>query len=114
MFITRVHASDLGHRLDASFFDPHLMDASRRVIGAFRSSRLDQLIDPSRRITNGVRGPDWQDSEYKLIRLQDCKDWVVDAANAASISFDQYQDNRRCKLEPEDIVVAIGGYSLLI
>ncbi len=86
------------------------MAISKRITDAFESRTLDELVDPGRRITNGVRGPDWQDSEYKLIRLQDCKDWVVDAANAASISLEQFQENRRCKLEPEDIVVAIGGY----
>ena len=110
MFISRVHVGDLGHRLDSSFYNPRLMAISKRITDAFESRALDELVDPGRRITNGVRGPDWQDSEYKLIRLQDCKDWVVDAANAASISLEQFQENRRCKLGPEDIVVAIGGY----
>ncbi len=72
--------------------------------------RLAGLVDPDRSITNGVRGPQWQDSIFKLIRLQDCKDWIVDKDNAASISFKQFEENRRCKLEVNDIVVAIGGY----
>ncbi|MCF1457215.1 MAG: restriction endonuclease subunit S, partial [Shewanella sp.] len=71
---------------------------------------LSDLVDPDRNITNGVRGPDWQNSKYKLIRLQDCDHWTVNHEEAESISSSQFEENRRCRLKVNDIVVAIGGY----
>ena len=68
------------------------------------------MVDQKRKITNGVRGPEWASSAYKLIRLQDCNDWIVNSDDAASISKNQFEENQRCKLRVNDIVVAIGGY----
>jgi type I restriction enzyme, S subunit len=110
MFINRTAREDLETRLDSSFYCPDAVRIVKQISSRFPLGRLGAVIDKTRRITNGVRGPDWAVSEYKLIRLQDCRDWIVEADNAASISHEQFFQNIRCSLSRGDIVVAIGGY----
>ena len=110
MFAKRVNNKLLQHRLDSWFYNPKALDVDNTLNQLGNCYALKELVDDKRKITNGVRGPDWKESTYKLIRLQDCKNWIVDSDNAASISVDQYIENKRCALKEHDIVVAIGGY----
>lgn len=73
-------------------------------------TRIGNLVNPHRQITNGVRGPEIVASPYRLVRLQDCVDWEVDLTRCLTISVEQFKSNRRCRLAKDDVVVAIGGY----
>lgn len=110
MRLARVPGSLLKHRLDGAYYDPSALalDARLRQLGNARP--LESLRDAERPITNGVRGPEFVDSTFKLIRLQDCIEWEVRADLALSISIKQFNENARCRLRRDDVVVAIGGY----
>jgi type I restriction enzyme S subunit len=107
---SRVPVAYLSTRLDCAFYDPNAL-ASEELLANFGSlKRLAEIIDPGRQITNGVRGPELESSPYKLVRLQDCKDWTIDFDECLTISERQFFQNRRCRLREGDVVVAIGGY----
>ncbi len=110
MYSLKISPSILEHRLDSEFYNPRGLEATKLLTINTKIMPLSALVDPVRTITNGVRGPDWQETKYKLIRLQDCGNWQVNHSEAASISFEQFEENRRCRLKVNDIVVAIGGY----
>ncbi len=110
MYKLRVSPAILENRLDCGFYNPVGLEYTELLRINSDLMPLSDLVDPDRKITNGVRGPDWQDSKYKLIRLQDCDHWIVNHEEAESISFAQFEENRRCRLKVNDIVVAIGGY----
>ena len=110
MFNLRISPRILEHRLDSGFYNPTGLKATELLEKNMMVLPLSALVDQSRTITNGVRGPDWENTKYKLIRLQDCENWQVNHQNAASISLLQFKENKRCKLNINDIVVAIGGY----
>jgi len=110
MFNLRISPRILEHRLDSGFYNPTGLKATELLEKNMMVLPLSALVDQSRTITNGVRGPDWENTKYKLIRLQDCENWQVNHQDAASISLLQFKENKRCKLNINDIVVAIGGY----
>lgn len=110
MYTISVSPNILEQRLDSEFYNPKGLEAFSKLNDLKGTKQLFEIVDGSRKITNGVRGPAWEESSYKLIRLQDCEDWIVNHAEASSISLEQYEENKRCKLQPNDIVVAIGGY----
>jgi type I restriction enzyme S subunit len=110
MFTVRIKPNTLEHRLDCGFYNPNGLIASATLSSHLPIKPLSLLVDRERKITNGVRGPDWADSCFKLIRLQDCEHWTVNDRDAASITARQFEENRRCKLQLNDVVVAIGGY----
>ena len=110
MFNLRISPRILEHRLDSGFYNPKGLKATEMLEKNMMVLPLSALVDQSRTITNGVRGPDWENTKYKLIRLQDCESWQVNHRDAASISLLQFKENNRCKLKVNDIVVAIGGY----
>lgn len=106
----RVSPVILENRLDCGFYNPVGLEYTERLRTNSELMPLSDLVDPDRKITNGVRGPDWQNSKYKLIRLQDCDNWIVNHEEAGSISLTQFEENKRCRLKVNDVVVAIGGY----
>lgn len=106
----RVDAATLGSRLDCNFYAPRSIRVERAMRSAVPMIALKRVVLPERSITNGVRGPSLVSSPYRLIRLQDCLDWTIDYSKSLTISHDQFQDNRRCRLRVGDVVVAIGGY----
>lgn len=110
MRLSRVPGQLLRPRLDGAYYHPSALalDAQLRSFGNARS--LESLCDPRRPITNGVRGPDFMGSSFRLIRLQDCIDWEVRADLSLSISARQFDANARCRLQRDDVVVAIGGH----
>src|SRR5438874_4493655 len=110
MMTSRVSTSALCHRLDCPFYHPEALRLDHRLneIGNLRV--LSEVIDPSRTITNGVRGPVLQSSDYRLVRLQDLDGWFVRFDTCLTISEQQFRQNRRCQLRKNDIIVAIGGY----
>lgn len=110
MYTVKIKPDILEHRLDCGFYNPIGLSATEKLHSTVEVKKLSELVDQKRKITNGVRGPEWASSAYKLIRLQDCNDWIVNSDDAASISKNQFEENRRCKLRVNDIVVAIGGY----
>jgi len=110
MFTIRVNTDLLENRIDSSFYNPIGHNATLQLSQNLNVKSLKKVVNQSRKITNGVRGPAWDNTEYKLIRLQDCADWIVNVEGAASITKDQFYENRRCRLQANDIVVAIGGY----
>jgi type I restriction enzyme S subunit len=110
MYTVKIKPHILEHRLDCSFYNPLGLSATQKLHSTVEVKKLSELIDQKRKITNGVRGPEWATSAYKLIRLQDCNHWIVNSDDAATISKNQFEENRRCKLKINDIVVAIGGY----
>lgn len=110
MYTVKIKPDILEHRLDCGFYNPVGLSATEKLHSTVEVKKLSELVDQKRKITNGVRGPEWASSAYKLIRLQDCNDWIVNSDDAASISKNQFEENRRCKLRVNDIVVAIGGY----
>lgn len=107
---TRVSYLEITQRLDCSFYSPRAMEVDRVLRNERESSPLRQLVDPTRQITNGVRGPELQASPFKLVRLQDREGWSINFDKCLSISERQYEENKRCKLRESDVVVAIGGY----
>jgi type I restriction enzyme S subunit len=109
MYTVKIKSDVLEHRLDSSFYNPIGLAATKKL-NSIQVSKISEMVDQRRKITNGVRGPEWAASKFKLIRLQDCENWIVNSDGAASISKNQFEENRRCKLMVNDIVVAIGGY----
>jgi type I restriction enzyme S subunit len=110
MYTVKIKPDILEHRLDCSFYNPVGLAATTKLNSTLEVNKLSELVDQRRKITNGVRGPEWATSKFKLIRLQDCEHWIVNSDAAASITKRQFDENRRCKLQANDIVVAIGGY----
>lgn len=110
MFRVRVPSHTLGSRLDSEHYDPVALDLQILLRSRKGLCRIGDIVNPRRQVTNGVRGPDLKESEYQLIRLQDCKEWEVDPSSCLTISREQFEANRRCRLAPGDVVVAIGGY----
>jgi type I restriction enzyme S subunit len=96
-------------RLDCNYYSDEVIESDQRL-SQYSLAPLNELVDPSRIITNGVRGPDLQDSPYRLVRLQDCRGWSIDFSNCLTISEAQFHENRRCVLRENDVIVAIGGY----
>lgn len=110
MYTVKIKPHILEHRLDCGFYNPVGLAATTKLNSTMEVNKLSELVDQRRKITNGVRGPEWATSKFKLIRLQDCEHWIVNSDAAASITKRQFDENRRCKLQANDIVVAIGGY----
>jgi type I restriction enzyme S subunit len=110
MFRVRVSFHTLGNRLDSEHYDPEALALEALLRSRPGLQRIGDIVNPRRHITNGVRGPALEDSPYKLVRLQDCKEWEIDTSRCLTISQYQFDDNRRCRLFPGDVVVAIGGY----
>jgi type I restriction enzyme S subunit len=110
MMTSRVSTSALCHRLDCPFYHPEALRLDHRLNEIGNSRALSEVIDSSRTITNGVRGPVLQSSDYRLVRLQDCDGWFVRFDTCLTISEQQFRQNRRCQLRKNDIIVAIGGY----
>ncbi|BAZ08872.1 hypothetical protein NIES4071_06780 [Calothrix sp. NIES-4071] len=110
MFISKVPSEFLTHRLDCPYYHPEAMKLDYKFREYGNMKLLSQIISSKRKITNGVRGPDIQASQYCLIRLQDCQHWGINFDNCLTISEKQFNENRRCQLFENDIVVAIGGY----
>ena len=110
MRLARVPGGLLRHRLDGAYYDPLALEIDARLRQLGNAHALESLRDGERPITNGVRGPDFAESPFKLIRLQDCIDWEVRPDLALSISGKQFKENVRCRLRRNDVVVAIGGY----
>lgn len=108
--ISRVPVAHLTSRLDYNFYAPEAISIDERLRDGYQTASLNEIIDKSRQITNGVRGPDLQPSPFKLVRLQDREGWSIDFDRCLSISDEQFQENRRCQLREHDVVVAIGGY----
>jgi len=107
---SRVSLDHLTSRLDCSFYAPDAIEVDERLADGYSTAALHEVVDPSRQITNGVRGPDLQSSSFKLVRLQDREGWSIDFEKCLSISESQFRENRRCELRERDVVVAIGGY----
>lgn len=110
MFIQHASSDTLTTRLDASFYNPLGLKTHKKILSFGNCFELSEIVNPSRPITNGVRGPSLEPSKYHLVRLQDCQNWVVRFDNCLTISEQQFKENKRCKLKVGDIVVAIGGY----
>ncbi|MCU0565335.1 MAG: restriction endonuclease subunit S [Oculatellaceae cyanobacterium Prado106] len=106
----RIDYETLRHRLDCSFYHPDAIQLDTQLRQYGESKTLSELADPKRQITNGVRGPELENSEYYLVRLQNCNNWEVDYSDCLTISEKQFKENKRCQLYEGDIVVAIGGY----
>jgi type I restriction enzyme, S subunit len=107
---SRVSCETLTPRLDCSFYAPEAIEVDRRLSSGYTTAMLHEIVEPTRLITNGVRGPDLQPSSFKLVRLQDREGWSIDFDRCLSISDSQFRENRRCELRERDVVVAIGGY----
>ena len=110
MFTTRTAAKGLGTRLDPPHYSPEAVSLDQALYELGNAGPLHKIVNPERKITNGVRGPDLRVSEFKLVRLQDCRDWEVIFGDCLTISAEQFSENRRCRLQRDDVVVAIGGY----
>jgi type I restriction enzyme S subunit len=110
MRLARVPGRLLKHRLDGAYYNPLALRLDARLRQFGNAHALESLRDEQRPITNGVRGPEFAESSFKLIRLQDCVDWEVRPDLALSISDKQFKENARCRLRRDDVVVAIGGY----
>jgi type I restriction enzyme S subunit len=106
----RIQAAGLTSRLDCGFYSPESLNAERKLSKLGCLQRLAEVVDAERKITNGVRGPEIQPSPYKLVRLQNIKNWKVDFVDCLTISARQFEENRRCRLQQGDVLVAIGGY----
>ena len=100
----------MGNRLDPHHYSPAAVSLDRALADLGNATPLHKIVNPARKITNGVRGPELRTSEYKLVRLQDCQDWEVVFGGCLTISGEQFAENRRCRLQLDDVVVAIGGY----
>ena len=109
MFTTRTTAVGLGSRLDPNHYSPEAV-ALDQALWKLGSQPIHTIVNPNRKITNGVRGPALQPSKFKLVRLQDCRDWEVMFQDCLTISEAQFVENRRCRLQRDDVIVAIGGY----
>jgi len=110
MFIQYASSDTLTTRLDSSFYNPLGLKTHKKILSFGNYFELRDIVNSSRPITNGVRGPSLEPSEYHLVRLQDCQNWIVTFKSCLTISEQQFKENKRCKLKIGDIVVAIGGY----
>ena len=106
----RVANKLLTARLDCNFYAKDGMEIERHLSKHFQLAALEDVVDTTRTITNGVRGPDLEASPFKLVRLQDRDGWSIDFDRCLTISRSQFQENRRCELHEGDVVVAVGGY----
>jgi type I restriction enzyme S subunit len=110
VFTSLLKAFELNNRLDASHYQPVSMAAERKLRAFGELKPLREIVGKGRPITNGVRGPDLLPTSYRLIRLQDCKSFFVNFDECLTISEKQFQENRRCSVRENDVIVAIGGY----
>jgi type I restriction enzyme, S subunit len=107
---SRIPKVFLTTRLDCNFYNRDALELDMRFAKGYEVAILGDIVDPSRQITNGVRGPDIQPTMFKLVRLQDFAAWSIDFDHCLTISAAQFRENRRCQLQEGDVVVAIGGY----
>ena len=107
---SRIPKNLLTTRLDCNFYNRDALELDMRFAKGYEVATFGDIVDHSRPITNGVRGPDIQSSMFKLVRLQDFAGWSIDFDNCLTISEAQFRENRRCQLQEGDVVVAIGGY----
>jgi type I restriction enzyme S subunit len=110
MYHVRTKTGVLTSRLDVSFYNPDAISIDQTLSQFGTLAKLSELIDSGRDITNGVRGPDFQESDFRLIRLQDCEGFRINFCGCATISERQFNENRRCRVRDGDVIVAIGGY----
>lgn len=101
---------DLEQRIDAAFYGAPFVENQRRIEASAQCERLDDLRQPKRPITNGIRGPEFGDTANRMLRLQDIDMLWFDSAAALRVSDAQFQQNRRAHCLPGDILLAIGGY----
>ena len=107
---SRIPKNFLTTRLDCNFYNRDALELDMRFAKGYEVSTFGDVVDQSRQITNGVRGPDIQPSIFKLVRLQDFAGWSIDFDSCLTISEAQFRENRRCQLQEGDVIVAIGGY----
>lgn len=100
----------LNSRIDAEFYRPDFVANERRIRAAGVCLPLDELRMPERPITNGIRGPELADTNYRMLRLQDVDGLWIDSSRSLRVSHAQFQANRRAWCTPGDILLAIGGY----
>jgi type I restriction enzyme S subunit len=70
---------------------------------------LDQLRVQARIITNGIRGPELEATNYRMLRIQDLQLVFFCSEHALRVSESQYRANKRAWCFPGDILVSIGG-----
>jgi type I restriction enzyme S subunit len=97
-------------RIDAEYYKPEYVENEQRILKAAPCARLDDLRDPKRPITNGIRGPELAPTDYRMLRLQNTDELWIDSREALRVSEAQYIENRRAHCLPGDLLLAIGGY----
>ncbi|AUB82281.1 restriction endonuclease subunit S [Candidatus Thiodictyon syntrophicum] len=105
-----IKARALEQRIDATFYGTQFVENQRRIEAAAPCVRLDDLRQAERPITNGIRGPEFADTDYRMLRLQDIDQLWFDSHTALRVSAAQFHNNRRAHCRPGDILLAIGGY----
>ena len=105
-----VKTSQLESRVDAEFYRPEYIDNESKLTAVAPCVSLDELREASSTITNGIRGPELKDSDYRMLRLQDVDGLWLDSSKSLRVSESQYLANRRAWCIPGDVLMAIGGY----
>lgn len=108
MEATWISPGILEPRLNADFYrESFIANALRR--DRVPCKQLEQLRLPKRPITNGIRGPELIESEYRMLRIQDLEEVFFRSEGAVRVSERQYQENRRAWCQRGDVLVSIGG-----
>jgi len=110
MEVNWVAPSDIDLRIDAEFYRSELLENERRIYSSTRCMSLDHLRESGRPITNGIRGPEEDDSDFRMLRLQDIDGLWIDSTKSLRITESQYRANKRAWCVRGDVLVAIGGY----
>lgn len=100
----------LEQRIDAVFYGAPFVENQRKIEISGRCERLDDLRQSNRPITNGIRGPEFGNTNNRMLRLQDIDLLWFDSTTALRVSDSQFRQNRRAHCIPGDILLAIGGY----
>jgi type I restriction enzyme S subunit len=110
MYTAWVTSSAIASRLNPEFYRPEYTENECRLQKLADCRPLGELCDAKSPITNGIRGPDLAQTDFRMLRLQDVDELWMDSSKSLRVSERQYKANRRAECRKGDVLLAIGGY----
>lgn len=110
MYTEWIASDDVASRLNPEFYRPKYVENERRLQRVAKCTTLEELCDPKSPITNGIRGPDLANTDFRMLRLQDVDGLWMDSSKSLRVSESQFRANRRAECRRGDVLLAIGGY----
>lgn len=110
MFATWIPPHEAELRLDASFYTPSYVAASRCVNACNRTATFEKIRDSKRPISYGVLKPKPVSTGVFMIRNTDFDAPGIDLGKVVRISQSQSNEFRRSIVKAGDLLITIGGY----